>query len=215
MSSIPIIVIGAGGHAVVVADALLSVGATVLGFTDTRAELAGSQICGLPVLGNDEVLATRTSQNVNLANGLGGTGKNAPRRAVQQRLESEGWHFIGVQHPSAIVSPFATIGDAVQLLVGCVVQARARLGDGCIVNSAAIVEHDVELGEFAHVAPGAIVCGAARVGKESHVGAGAVLLQGVSVGSLTLIGAGAVVVKNFKGNGLLVGVPTKSVGLVK
>ena len=198
MSGVPIIVIGAGGHAVVVADALLSVGATVLGFTDTRAHLTGSTICGLRVLGSDEVLAVHKPQDINLVNGIGGTGKNALRHAVQEKLEREGWHFIGVQHPSATVSPYARIGNAVQLMAGCIVQANAKLGNGCILNSAAVVEHDAQVDEFSHVAPGAIVCGAASVGKGSHVGAGAVLLQGVEVGPMTLIGAGAIVVKTSR-----------------
>lgn len=211
MSELPIIVIGAGGHAAVVADALLAAGATVLGFTDPRSEVAGTRICGLPVLGGDEVLQAHTCQTVRLANGIGGVRPHLLRRSVQQRLESQGWSFAGVRHPSAIVSLFAEVGDTVQLMARCVVQAHSRLGKGCIVNTAAVVEHDVDVGEFSHVAPGAILCGQVRVGPDSHVGAGAVLRQGVSVGAWTLVGAGAVVVKDFEGNGSLVGMPARQV----
>lgn len=211
MSELPIVVVGAGGHAAVVADALLAAGATVLGFTDPRPEVAGTRICGLPVLGGDEVLEAHRPQVVRLVNGIGGVRPHSLRRTVQQRLEARGWRFVGVRHPSAIVSPFAVLGDTVQLMARCVVQAHARLGVGCIVNTAAVVEHDVEVGEFAHVAPGAIVCGAVRVGGESHVGAGAVLRQGVSVGPWTLVGAGAVVIKDFEGRGTLVGMPARQV----
>ena len=49
----PVIVIGAGGHAAVVADALLAGGAVVLGFTDPQPARRGSMLCGLPVLGDD------------------------------------------------------------------------------------------------------------------------------------------------------------------
>lgn len=209
MSDLPVIVIGAGGHAAVLADALLACGATVLGFTDPRPELAGTRLCGLPVLGGDEVLQAHEPQTVRLVNGIGGVRPHPLRRTVQQGLEARGWSFAGVRHPSAIVSPFAALGDTVQLMARCVVQPHARLGAGCIVNTAAVIEHDVDVGEYAHVAPGAIVCGAVRVGRDSHVGAAAVLRQGVSIGPATLVGAGAVVVKNFEGNGLLVGVPAR------
>ena len=209
MNALPIIVIGAGGHAAVLADALLAAGASVLGFTDPRPEIAGTRLCGLPVLGGDEVLQGYSPEAAHLVNGIGGVRPHVLRRTVQQRLESQGWHFVGVRHPSAIVSPFAQVSDTVQLLARCVVQAHARLGEGSIVNTAAVVEHDVQLGEFVHVAPGAIVCGAVRVGQESHVGAGAVLRQGVSVGPWTLVAAGAVVVKDFEGKGSLVGVPAR------
>ena len=151
MSSSPLIVIGSGGHAAVVADALLAAGETVLGFTDADASRHGQRLCGLPVLGDDSVLGGHAPASLQLVNGIGGTGVAAGKHLrikVQRGLEAQGWHFVAVRHPSAIVSPFAHIGAGAQLLATCVVQAGAAVGDGCIVNTAAVVEHNVVLGEF-------------------------------------------------------------------
>jgi sugar O-acyltransferase (sialic acid O-acetyltransferase NeuD family) len=208
--TLPIIVIGAGGHAAVVADALLAAGETVLGCTDADRSRHGSRLCGLPVLGDDEsVLAAHAPSRTRLANGIGGVRDTALRRRVQQRLQGQGWQFVGVRHPSAIVSPFARVGESVQLLAGCVVQAGAELGAGCIVNTAAVVEHDCRLGEQVHVAPRALLCGGVEIGARSHVGAGAVVRQGLRLGDDTLIGAGAVVLRDFAGAGTVVGVPAR------
>jgi len=84
------------------------------------------------------------------------------------------------------------------------------IGEGCIVNTAAVIEHDVELGVWTHIAPRALVCGTVVVGARCHVGAGAVVRQGLRLGDDTVIGAGAVVVKDFSGNGVLVGVPART-----
>lgn len=208
--TLPIIIVGAGGHAVVVADALLAAGARVLGFTDTDPARHGLVLCGLPVLGDDRALDGHTPATVQLANGIGGVGsrRSEPlRRDVQQRLAASGWTFVSVRHPSAIVSPFARIGAGAQLLAACVVQARADVGEGCIINTAAVVEHDVTLGPFVHVAPRALVCGSVTVAANCHLGAGAVVRESLRLGADTVVGAGAAVVRDFAGGGVLIGVP--------
>lgn len=212
--SLPVIIIGAGGHATVVADALLAAGTTIVGCTDFNAERHGLLLCGVPVLGNDNVLAGYRKDKVLLANGLGGLGEgHAPiRQRVQHSLEIQGWRFCSVIHPQAIVSRFALLEESVQVMAGSVIQPRATIGVGSVVNTAAVVEHDASIGAWSNVAPRAVVCGQVSIGAVCYVGAGATVRQGVLIGPNTLIGAGAVVVKDFVGNGVLVGVPARSVG---
>ena len=202
-----LVIIGAGGHAKALADALLSGGRTVLGFTDPDPAKQGMTFLGLSVLGSDDVLSRFKPWEIDLVNGQGGVRTGGLRRHVQESLEKGGWHFASVTHPAAVVSRFARLASGVQLLAACVVQAGAEIGRGCIVNTGAIVEHDVSLGEFVHVATGAKLCGDVRVGAHSHLGAGCVVRQGVCLGERTLVGAGAAVVKNFAGGGTLIGVP--------
>ena len=211
----PVVIIGAGGHATVVADALLEAGERVLGFTDADASLHGTTRLGLAVLGGDDALRQYRPEDVRLANGLGfvsGTGRGSVRARAQQRLEAAGWTFVGVRHPRAIVSRHATLGAGSQVLAGAIVQAGARVGANTIVNTAAVVEHDAVVGEWCHVAPRATLCGQVRVGAGSLVGAGAVLRQSISIGEDTLVGAGAVVVKDSPGRETLCGVPARPPG---
>ncbi len=212
--TLPLIIVGAGGHAAVVADALLAAGERVLGFTDADPSRHGQTLCGLPVIGDDRVLDAYTPQTLALANGIGGVGGAVEpplRSRVQQRLAAQGWQFVAVRHPSAVVSPFARLGAATQLLAACVVQPGACIGEGSIVNTAAVIEHDAVVGAWVHVAPRALLCGGVKVGAHSHVGAGAVIRQALCIGEGSLVGAGAVVVKDFPGGGLLVGVPARRV----
>lgn len=216
----PVIVIGAGGHARVVADALLAAGVRVLGFTDADASLHGRQALGLPVLGDDEVLAHHSRSEVQLVNGIGGVGHAADagagrlslRRRIQQRLMAEGWRFAGVRHPSVVVSRFAQVSNDAQLLAGCIVQTGAQIGEGAIVNTAAVVEHDARVGDWCHIAPHALLCGEVSIGEGSHIGAGAVVRQGLTLGPGTVVGAGAVVVRSFEGGVVLAGVPARIAG---
>ncbi len=204
-----IIVIGSGGHAAVIVDALLAAGATVLGLTDSNGARHGAEVCGRMVLGSDGLLANYDARDVRLANGLGSVANPTARFAVQTRLENAGWAFADVRHPAAVVSNFSNVQQGVQLLAGCVVQARAQVAKGCIVNTRAIVEHDVSIGAFTHVAPGAVICGDVRIGASCHIGAGAVVRQGISIGDGTVVAAGAVVVRDHPGNSVLAGVPAR------
>jgi sugar O-acyltransferase (sialic acid O-acetyltransferase NeuD family) len=205
----PVIVIGAGGHAAVVTDALLASGATVLGLVDADPALTGTNVCGLGVLGDDTVLQRYEPSEVLLANGIGSIRNEATRRIVQERLSAHGWRFAGVRHPRAVISPFAMLVDDAQVLAGAVVQVGAEIGQGAVVNTAAVVEHHARIGQFVHVAPRALVCGGVDIGADCQIGAGAVVRQRIRIGSGTLVAAGAVVVSDHPGGGTLRGVPAR------
>ena len=216
VSEPPVIVVGAGGHAVVVADALLASGRVVLGFVDRDSVKAGEVLFGLPVLGDETALDVRRAGNIELANGIGGSGRAASvlegtlRRRVQSRLAAQGWDFASVRHPSAIVATSASLGPGTQILAGAVIQPCAQVHEGAIVNTRSVVEHHARVGAFAHIAPAAVLCGEVWVGDESHVGAGAVVRQGIRLASRVVVGAGSVVVRDVH-SGLVAGVPARAV----
>lgn len=206
----PLVIVGAGGHGRVLAEALQAEGRAVLGFADP---VATGLVVGLPVLGGDGALDP--AGGYDLVNGVGGTGAGPNprlRRTVQERLQAAGFRFAGVRHPSALVSPSAEIAADAQLLAGCVVQTQATVGAGAIVNTRAVVEHGVRLGAFAHCATGAILCGDVEIGADAHVGAGAVVRQGVRLEDGVVVGAGAVVIEAGSGSGPLLGVPARRRG---
>ena len=213
-SSCPVIIVGAGGHAAVLADALLTASVEVLGFTTPDTSRHGQVLCGLPVLGDDQILARYNHRQLVLVNGLGIIGNDAVplRYQVQAALQARGWEFGTVVHPGACVSRFATLGPSVQLMAGTVVQAGAVLGTGVILNTRAVVEHDSRIGDWSHIAPGAVVCGQVTLGRHSHIGAGAVVRQGLELGPQTLVGIGAAVVAGFVGHGVLAGIPARPLG---
>jgi len=61
--------IACGGHGRVVLDALLASGKTVNGIIDAQLEI-GSQIFGVPVVGDDNFIKTLDPKKTELINGL-------------------------------------------------------------------------------------------------------------------------------------------------
>lgn len=201
--SAPEIIVGAGGHGRVLADALRLEGRAVAGFVDPNSDPAPT---GLPILGDDDALKDWPDRG--LVNGIGGPIGSDLRRRVQTRLEAQGRRFSGVRHPSAIVAATARIDPTAQLLARAVVQPGAVVEAGVIINTGAIVEHDCVVGAFTHCAPGSILCGGVTVGTGCHIGAGAVIREGVRLGDGIVVGAGAVVVRDcLEDGGRLLGMP--------
>ena len=66
MSSLPIVVIGAGGHARVVIDALQCAGLDVEG---VAGPVPVADVLGVPYLGKDDFVLARKRESVRLANG--------------------------------------------------------------------------------------------------------------------------------------------------
>lgn len=206
----PVIVIGSGGHAKVVIDALQCAGRRVIGRTDSDPARGGIDIGGIPFLGDDSALTARDPATVELANGIGSTGDATRRIAVFDRFRARGFRFARVIHPSAIVASDAEIGEGAQIMAGAIVQPGCRIGANVIVNTGARVDHDCAIGEHVHVAPGAVLCGEITVGARSHIGAGAVVIQTVSIGEDCLVAAGGAVIKKLPDRALAKGIPARS-----
>ena len=62
-------------------------------------------------------------------------------------------------HPSAVVSPEATIAPSVQIGPFCVVESGANIGPGCIIESRVVVKEHTSLGANNRVFEGAVLGG--------------------------------------------------------
>ena len=207
----PVIIIGAGGHARVMLDALLCSNRDVVGFTDCDESKWGCLIDGIPILGGDEAVFLREKDKIELVNGMGSIGSTEKRKAIFESFARKGYAFSNVIHPSAIVSLRAMLGTGVQLLPGCVVNTGACIGDDSIANTRASIDHDVSIGRHVHIAPGATISGGVAIGDCTHIGTGATVIQGVRIGSNVIVGAGAVVVRDIPDNCKAYGVPAREV----
>lgn len=205
-----ILVLGGGGHARVVIDALRQLSRVPFGIIDPNLR-AGSEVYGIPVLGGDEVVASYHPDDVELVNAVGSTHLPFRRRNLFDRFAKLGYKFASVIHPAAVVAPDVVLGAGVQVMAGAVVQSGAVLGDNVLINTKASVDHGSHVGAHTHVAPGATICGDVRIGEGSLIGSGAVIIQGIEIGSGVVVGAGSVVVSHVADNTQVLGVPARVV----
>lgn len=202
---------GAGGHARVVIDILKTIGSfEIEGLLDRDQTLWGSEILGVPVLGDDSLREEIKKRGVHSAFiGLGSTESAEPRRKLYEMVRASGFALVRAIHPRAIVSQSALLGDGPMVMAGAIINPAARIGNNVIINSGAIVEHDCIIADHSHIATGARLAGTVRIGEGVHIGLGASIREGVTVGNGSMVGAGAVVIADVPDRTVVVGVPAR------
>jgi UDP-perosamine 4-acetyltransferase len=204
-------ILGGGGHAAVVIDAMLAAGKELpVVVLDVDRRLWAGTLLGVLVRGGDDLLPQLLAEGISgFVVGLGGVGDNRPRQRLFELAVALGCQPVAVIHPAGVLSRWASLGAGSVLLAGAVVNARAQLGRNVIVNTGAIVEHDCVIEDHAHVATGACVASSVRIGQGAHIGAGATIRQGVTIGAAAIVAAGAVVVKDVLDGESVMGVPAR------
>ena len=198
-----VVVIGAGGHAKVVADIILLRGDRIVGFLDgVHPE---GDFLGYPKLGGDCEYRKFLKCSFIIA-----IGNAAVRERVARAMPDAVWYT--AIHPGAIISNIDTaVGDGTVIMADAVVNPGAQIGKHCIINSGSIVEHDNHIGDYAHVSVGAKTAGGVRIGARTWVGIGATISNGIQVCGDCILGAGSVVVRDITEAGTYAGVPARRI----
>lgn len=203
------IILGAGGHAKVLIDALKLQSVELLGIADAEPDKKGQLLLGVAVLGSDEEVMKYPVEKIQLVNGVGSVRVNLRRRKLFEYFKNAGYRFASIVHPSAIVAGNAVLSEGAQIMAGAVIQTGCHVGFNAIINTGSVVDHDCHIGDHAHIAPGATLSGGVVVGEGAHVGTGAIVIQGIRIGRNSLVAAGAVVIRDVADGATVSGVPAR------
>ena len=201
------IILGAGGHALVLKALADAAGMSVIGVSDPVLYAAGvPQWHGLPVFGDDEILEQQDSEKIGLINGIGQLPRSKARKNIQLKFMIAGFYFPPCVHPSAWVCDDAKLGVGCQIMAGAIVQPGCEIGVGSIINTKASIDHDCTIGDHVHIAPGATLCGNVTAGEGAFIASGAVVIQNINIGYDAILGAGATLVNDLKDRTCFIGV---------
>jgi len=207
----PVIILGAGGHAKVLIDALILNSVEILLVTDSDPSKKDQLILGIPIKGMDDEVMKYPPGSVRLVNGIGSICVNPWRRLLFERFKDLGYSFVNVIHPSAIIASGIAIDEGAQIMAGVVIQTGCTIGRNTIINTNSTVDHDCHIGENTHIAPGVTLSGGIQVGNNTHIGTGATVLQGIAIGRDCLVAAGAVVIRDVPDGAKIAGIPAKQI----
>jgi sugar O-acyltransferase (sialic acid O-acetyltransferase NeuD family) len=206
-----LLLLGAGGHARVVAETALATGRfSRIVFLDDRftGPVQLPDQLGWPVIGPfDAALDPQIRHELPVA--LVAIGYATKRLQWLTRLAAAGYEVPVLVHPTACVSPSSQLGFGTVVFAQAAIQAQAVIGRGAILNTGCSVDHDVQLGDGVHICPGARLAGEVQVGDRSWIGIGASVIQQIRIGADVTLGAGAAVVRDLPDSVTAVGVPAR------
>jgi acetyltransferase EpsM len=211
-----LVIIGAGEHAQVVAEAAQSRPDlwSLAGFVDADPSATLSNIPSLPYLGCDRDLITLAADEEYWAVlGIGGLGSSNVRRRIVEMFAGSMVNWGSIIHSAAWISPTASVDEGAVILAGAMINANATLGQNCIINTGSVIEHDVRVGAWAIVSPGVTIGGGSVLGENSFVGLGAKIRDHITVSQDATVGMGAVVLKDVPPGCTVVGVPARTIGV--
>jgi acetyltransferase EpsM len=203
-----LLILGSHLFAEEVADLVGQAGECVVaGFVENwdRSRCGEAALLGRPVHWIDD-LGALVDQHVGVC-AIGTTR----RRGFVEQAEQSGLRFTTVRHPSAVVSPRATVEEGSIVSARVVIATDSHIGAHTIVNRGALIGHHSRIGRFVTVSPGANVAGCVEIGDGAYVGMGAVILDRVRVGAGAVVGAGGVVTKDVAPRTQVLGVPARVV----
>lgn len=210
----PILIFGSGGTCLDIADVIADLARTSLspkylchGFLDDREQLWGSRIADLPVLGS--LSSAVKYKEYSFINGIGSPVSFRNKESIVARANLPLERFATVVHPSAVVSPRASLGAGVAILPHVTICAGAVIGDHVIILPGSVVGHDSIIGSYSCIAAQACISGGVVVGASCYIGAGATLRERITIGSKTLVGMGSAVVGDIGSGATVMGVPAK------
>lgn len=196
-----LVVLGAGGHAKVVADMAGLLGHEVTAYVDEDGSRLASDIHGITVVGGlDDV------RDLPVALGI---GDNQARLRRYQHLVGDGRQVMTLVHPSAILASTVALGAGTVVMAGVVVNSDTSVGAAVVLNTACSVDHDCDLADGVHVAPGSRLAGGVSVGTGALVGIGSSIVPLRQVGDWAVCGAGSVVVGDVPDGCTVKGVPAR------
>lgn len=201
------VIIGAGGHARVIAD-MLAKNAAVTGesikisYLDDNLK-TGELINGYPVIGKIEDCV-----NYPEAYFVIGIGDNAVRKSI---AETYALNYKTVIHPTAVIADHVDIQEGTVVMANAVINTGTTVGRHCIINTGAVIEHDNNIGDFTHISPNATLCGTVQVGTNCHIGAGSTVINNLKISDDVVVGAGSTVIKDVLESGTYVGNPARKI----
>jgi sugar O-acyltransferase (sialic acid O-acetyltransferase NeuD family) len=128
--------------------------------------------------------------------------------SLKKQLQSQfSLIFESLIHPTAIISPSATISEGVIVNAGSIIASGVFLGNHVAINKGVIVGHDTHLGDYVVVQPGVKIGGHVRVHQGVLLGIGSVIIEDLTIEEYSITAAGSVVIDNVPSYTLVAGVP--------
>lgn len=200
-----VIIIGAGGHAKVIADIITKSNDNIIGFLDDNLSLQEKKI----YLDKKVIGTTKDIDKYKEYYFVIGIGNNNIRENIANDHDLKWYTAI---HPSAIIANEVSIEEGSVIMAGSIINTGTKIGKHCIINTKSSLDHDNIIENYVHISPGATLAGTVNIKEKTWICAGATIINNITIAKNNIIGAGSVVIKDInKEDSIYVGVPARKI----
>lgn len=198
-----ILLIGAGGHGLVLAEIAKLIGYKKICFLDDKYDKDYPyDIIG----GIIDFLVYKDDYDFFVS-----IGSNEIRREITEKVYSNDCKLVNLIHPSAIISDSVELSEGIAIMPNTIVNPNSKIGLGAILNTATSIDHENVIEEFVHISPGCHLAGQVSIGKMSWLGIGCNVINDIRICEKCIIGAGSTITKDIKKSGIYVGTPVRRI----
>jgi sugar O-acyltransferase (sialic acid O-acetyltransferase NeuD family) len=213
MSASPLIIVGAVGNCLDIADAVTAQrdagrdDLIVAGFLDDDPARQGQTIAGFPVLG--PISTAANFPDAMFVCGIGSAKSFQSKAELIARTRISAERFATLVHPAACVSRSALLGPGTVILGNATICANVRIGAHVMMLPNCVVGHDTAINDYCIFAASVTVSGMVTIARGCYLGAASTIREGVSIGEGALVGMGTVVVRDVAAGIRVAGNPAR------
>jgi sugar O-acyltransferase (sialic acid O-acetyltransferase NeuD family) len=204
-----IYIVGAGGLgrellSLMKSDVAFGLHWVVVGFIDSREELKGTEIDGIPVVGGTQDVVISSSTQFAVA-----VGDVHIKKQIVDELLARNAVFIAIQTQCRVGERSTNGASVFQLDV--FVSVDCQIQDYVYLDSNVVIGHDCYVGSYSHIGSGVFIGGRTKIGECVNIHSRAVIAQDITIGEGAVIGLGAVVLKNVPPGATVLGNPARQI----
>lgn len=197
-----IILIGAGGHGLVVAEIAKLNGYKEIFFLDDNIY----KKYDYPIIG--KIAEYKNFENYDFFVSI---GNNQIRKKLLNRLIEGKQNIPILIHPSAILSSNVKIGLGTVIMPGTIINCNSQIGTGVIINTGVTIDHENIINDFVHISPGCHLSGQVTVKEGSWLGTGCNVINNITICEKSTIGAGSTIIHDILSPGIYIGTPVRRI----
>lgn len=204
-----IVIFGAGGFGREVAFLIKQINQKsgkkwdLIGFIDDNAEILGTLVNGIPVIGNGQYLIDH-KENLSVIIALCHKGKDT---IIKTLLNNKYLSFPNILWPDLIFDDTNMLGVGNIICHGAYMTCNIEIGNFNIFNGCTGLGHDVKIGDYNLFGPNSFIAGEVKIGDSNIFTMNVSVLQQKKIGNGNTINLNSVIIRNIDDNGTYFGVP--------
>ena len=206
-----LVILGTGGNCTDILEIVMALPGqpyTCAGFLDDDARTHGRAIGGVRVLGALD--SARACGDCLFVNVIGSPTSFLRKREILARTGIPDDRFATIVHPSAVVSPSASLGAGTVVFPNVTIGSGARVGRHGMILANCVISHDCVLGDWSVLASTVSLAGGVTIGESCYLGMASTVRGGVHVGAGSLVGMGSVVIRDVDPGSVVAGNPART-----